>query len=59
MKSSLPRPLIVLIICAICTVPVLILWSRGFVPLQQLEFFAQDWQARLGTSFAKAVGRQL
>ncbi len=48
MKSSLTRPLIVLIICAVCTFPVLLLWSRGFVPLQQLEFFAEDWQARLG-----------
>ena len=48
MKPGLKRPLIVLIICAICTVPVLMLWSRGFVPLQELEFFAQDWQTRLG-----------
>lgn len=24
------------------------LWRRGFVPLQQMEFFAQDWQTRLG-----------
>ena len=52
MKSALQRPLIVLIICAVCTVPVLMLWSRGFVPLQQLEFFAQDWQARLGRKTA-------
>ncbi len=42
------RSLTILIICALCTVPVLWLSSRGFVPLQQLEFFAQDWQARLG-----------
>jgi adenylate cyclase len=26
----------------------LVLWARGFVPLQQMEFFAQDWQTRLG-----------
>jgi len=24
------------------------LWRQGFVPLQQLEFFAQDWLTRLG-----------
>jgi hypothetical protein len=24
------------------------LWARGFVPLQQVEFFARDWQMRLG-----------
>ena len=48
MKPANQRPLIVIAICAICTVTLLILWVRGFVPLQQMEFFAQDWQTRLG-----------
>src|SRR5882757_11150358 len=48
MKPANQRPLIVLAICAVCTLALLILWARGFVPLQQMEFFAQDWQTRLG-----------
>src|SRR5882757_1808291 len=48
MKPANKRPLIVLAICAVCTLPFLILWARGFVPLQEMEFFAQDWQTRLG-----------
>src|SRR5450432_4054887 len=48
MKPASQRPLIVLAICAACTLVFLILWARGFVPLQQMEFFAQDWQTRLG-----------
>ncbi|MEJ0088164.1 MAG: adenylate/guanylate cyclase domain-containing protein [Limisphaerales bacterium] len=48
MKPASQRPLIVLAICAVCTLALLILWTRGFVPLQQMEFFAQDWQTRLG-----------
>ncbi|MEO8615093.1 MAG: adenylate/guanylate cyclase domain-containing protein [Luteolibacter sp.] len=48
MKTANRRPLVVLAICAICTVGFVLLWARGFVPLQQMEFFAQDWQVRLG-----------
>jgi adenylate cyclase len=48
MKPASHRPLIVLTICAACTLVFLVLWARGFVPLQQMEFFAQDWQTRLG-----------
>jgi adenylate cyclase len=48
MKTASQRPFIVLAICAACTLVLLILWARGFVPLQQMEFFAQDWQMRLG-----------
>jgi len=48
MKPAKRRPLIVLAICAACTLVFVILWERGFVPLQQVEFFAQDWQTRLG-----------
>src|SRR5450432_2908669 len=48
MKPASQRPLIVLAICAACTLVFLILWARGFVPLQEMEFFAQDWQTRLG-----------
>src|SRR4051812_28573014 len=42
------RALIVLAICTVCTSVLAILWARGFVPLQEWEFFARDWQARLG-----------
>ena len=48
MKPATQRPLIVTAICAACTLVFALLWERGFVPLQQSEFFAQDWQARLG-----------
>jgi adenylate cyclase len=48
MKPAGKRPLIVLAICAAVTVVFLVLWARGFVPLQQMEFFVQDWQTRLG-----------
>ncbi|MEO5914045.1 MAG: adenylate/guanylate cyclase domain-containing protein [Luteolibacter sp.] len=48
MKPNLQRPLIVLAICAACTLVFVFLSARGFVPLQQVEFFAQDWQMRLG-----------
>jgi adenylate cyclase len=48
MKPASQRPFIVLAICAACTLVLLTLWARGFVPLQQMEFFAQDWQTRLG-----------
>ncbi len=48
MKSVNQRPLIVLAIGAVCTLALLFLWMRGFLPLQQMEFFARDWQTRLG-----------
>jgi adenylate cyclase len=47
-KPAAKRPVIILAICALCTLVFLVLWERGFVPLQQMEFFAQDWQTRLG-----------
>jgi len=48
MKPATKRSVIVLAICAVCTLLLLVLWERGFVPLQQMEYFAQDWQTRLG-----------
>jgi adenylate cyclase len=48
MKPNLQRPIIVLAICAACTLVFVGLAARGFVPLQQVEFFARDWQMRLG-----------
>lgn len=48
MKPANKRPAIVLAICAVCTLAFLVLWARGFVPLQELEFFAKDWRTRLG-----------
>ncbi len=48
MKPAARRTAIVLAICAVCTLVFLFLWQRGFVPLQEMEFSAQDWQARLG-----------
>src|SRR5450631_4431395 len=48
MKPASKRSIIVLIICGACTLTALGLWRVGFVPLQQMEFFAQDWQTRLG-----------
>jgi adenylate cyclase len=47
-KPPAKRPVIVLSICAACTLMFLRLWHQGFVPLQQMEFFALDWQTRLG-----------
>jgi adenylate cyclase len=48
MKSPSKRSVIVLAICAVCTFAALGLWKRGFLPFEQMEFFAQDWQTRLG-----------
>ncbi len=48
MNSATKRSVIVLGICAACTLLFLFLWARGFVPLQEMEFSAQDWQTRLG-----------
>ncbi len=49
MRLPSKRHVIVLAICAISTLVFLGLWQRGFLPFQQMEFFAQDWQTRLGT----------
>ena len=51
-KTANRRPLVVSAICVICTVGFVLLWARGFVPLQQMEFFTQDWQVRLGRKTA-------
>jgi adenylate cyclase len=48
MKLANKRSIIVLVICGACTLAALGLWESGFVPFQQMEFFAQDWQTRLG-----------
>jgi len=48
MKTPTKRSVIVLAICGVCTLAAVGLWKGGFVPLQQMEFFAQDWQTRLG-----------
>jgi adenylate cyclase len=47
-KPATKRSIVALAICAVCTAGLLCLWNRGYVPLQQMEFFAQDWQIRLG-----------
>src|SRR5580658_7018782 len=49
MRLPSKRPVIVLVMCAVCTLVALILWQRGFYPFEEMEFFAQDWQTRLGT----------
>jgi adenylate cyclase len=48
MKPAARRSVIALAICAVCTLVFVVLWARGFVPLQEWEFSAQDWQTRLG-----------
>ncbi len=48
MKLAAKRSFVVPAICAGCTLLFLILWWSGFVPLQELELAAQDWQTRLG-----------
>ena len=48
MKPAAKRSVAVLAICAVCTLMLLVLWWQGFVPLKELELFAQDWQTRLG-----------
>lgn len=48
MKSINRRTPVVLAICALCTLAFVLLCLRNFVPLQQTEFFAQDWLVRLG-----------
>ena len=52
MKFTNHRSHIVVMICGVFTLLLVILGSRGFVPLQQAEWFAQDWQARLGRKTA-------
>src|SRR5471032_769262 len=48
MKAPTKRSVIVLAICGVCTLAAVGFWKSGFDPLQQMEFFAQDWQTRLG-----------
>lgn len=48
MKPAARRSLIVLAICAVCTTLLTVLWLHGFLPLQEMEFFARDWQTRMG-----------
>lgn len=48
MKTSNRRSIIIVAICATCTLLLAIFYRQGFLPLQEAEFFAQDWQARLG-----------
>ncbi len=48
MKPSTKRALVVLGICAACTLLFAILWAKEFRPLRELEFWAEDWQMRLG-----------
>ena len=48
MNPTVKRALIVLTLCAGCTGLFLLLWARGFDPLRQMEFYAQDWQTGLG-----------
>jgi len=48
MKPATKRALVVLAICVVCTSVFTVLWMRHFVPLQEMEFFAQDWQTRIG-----------
>jgi adenylate cyclase len=48
MKPGTKRALVVLAICAVCTTALTLLWMHHFVPLQEMEFWAQDQQTRLG-----------
>lgn len=48
MKPSTKRALVVLGICAVCTLLFAFLWKRQFPPLRALEFYAEDLQARYG-----------
>jgi adenylate cyclase len=48
MKPATKRSLVVLAICVVCTTVFTVLWVRGFVPLQEMELFARDWQTRIG-----------
>lgn len=48
MQPTTKRLLVVLVICVVCTTAFTALWVRGFLPLQETEFYALDWQTRLG-----------
>ena len=48
MKPSTKHALVVLAICAVCTLLFGILWKRGFPPLKALEYYTQDLQVRKG-----------
>jgi adenylate cyclase len=48
MKPLTRRSVVVLVICAACTLLFGFLWFYGFTPLRQLEYYTQDLQLRLG-----------
>lgn len=48
MKKPNRRTLVILAICATCTLLSVMFYTRGFLPLLQAELFAQDIQTRLG-----------
>ncbi len=52
MKPSTKRALVLLGICAVCTLLFAILWKREFPPLKELEFYTQDLQTRKGRKTA-------
>ncbi|HWC60881.1 MAG TPA: adenylate/guanylate cyclase domain-containing protein [Verrucomicrobiae bacterium] len=53
MKPTTKRALVVLAICVVCTTAFTWLWAKHFVPLQELEFYAQDLQTRFGRTTPK------
>jgi adenylate cyclase len=48
MKPATKRALIVVGICAVCTLLFAFLWRRAFPPLKQLETYADDFRVRDG-----------
>jgi len=48
MKPAAKRAWVVLAICIVCTAVFTVLWKHQFVPLQEMEFFVQDLQTRIG-----------
>jgi adenylate cyclase len=46
MKPGTKRALVVLGICAVCTLLFGLLWRNAFPPLRQFELYAQDFRAR-------------
>ncbi len=49
MNTTNKRLVVVLALCAVCSLAVGILHAFGFVPLAEAEFYTQDWRTRLGT----------
>jgi adenylate cyclase len=54
MKPGTKRALVVLAICVVCTTLFTLLWANHFVPLQELEYYAQDLQTRVGRKTPKS-----